>query len=81
MPIMDAIDRVRNLELELEASKRAAGRVLRSTRKRLRMTMKQVSDEVKDISPATVHNTEKNKAWRTETAVKLARYYEKKSAA
>lgn len=78
--MMEAIQRVRNLEAELEASRKVAGRSLRSARRRLKMTLRQVASGV-SVSAATVHNTEKNKAWNTETASELARYYEKQLAA
>lgn len=80
MTTMDAIERVRNLELELDTTKRQAGRALRSARRKLRLTLKQVAECVDGVSPATVHNTEKNKAWKTKTAAKLARFYDQSPA-
>jgi ribosome-binding protein aMBF1 (putative translation factor) len=81
MPTMEAIERVRNCEHELGKTQRYAGRVLRSARRKLKMSMQAVADEMATISPATIHNTEKAKFWKTNTAERLAKFYDQKSAA
>ena len=77
---MEAIETVRNLEAELETKRREAGRVLRSARRRLKLTMRDVAPKVK-MSAATIHNVEKCKVWKTKTAQRLARFYEQQNAA
>lgn len=76
---MREIERVRNLESELATSREIAAECLKEKRIELGLSFRQVSAGVR-VSPATVYNIEANKSWRTRTAAKIARFYERIAA-
>jgi cytoskeletal protein RodZ len=71
---MESVEKVRNLEAELAASRKQAAKSLRTERNRLGLTLRQVSSRIR-MTPAAIHNIELSKSWKTRTAQKLARFY------
>lgn len=77
---METLEVVRNLEAELMAKRREVGRALRERRNALNLTLIQVGNRTR-LSPSALHNIERNKSWNTKTVAKVARFYERASAA
>lgn len=73
---MKQVERVRNLEAELAEARREAARALRECRESLDLSLRDVGNSVR-LSAAAIYNIETNKSWRTKTAAKIARSYER----
>jgi predicted transcriptional regulator len=80
MPIMDSIEAVRNLETQLVATRKEVAKELRTTRESLGLSLRKVANGVR-MTQGAVYNIEVAKSWKTRTVEKIARYYERQSAA
>jgi DNA-binding XRE family transcriptional regulator len=76
---MESIERVRNLESELVATRKEAAKLLRAKRSELGLTIRQVSNRTR-LAPTTIYNIETNKSWNTRTVAKVARFYVRAAA-
>lgn len=77
---MEALERVRNLQRELDEGRKSASAVFLATRTRLGLTLQQVSAKVR-LATATIHNVEQDKYWTIKSAAKLARFYSSRNVA
>jgi DNA-binding XRE family transcriptional regulator len=76
---MESIERVRNLESELAATRKGVAKMLKAKRSELGLTIRQVSNRTR-LAPTTIHNIETNKSWNTPTVAKVARFYVRAAA-
>lgn len=80
MPTMlDALDGIRQIERELKLKQRQVGRLFRAERISRLLTLEQVARKTR-VSTATVYNVERGKSWKTKTARKIARFYDRLAA-